>query len=102
MYPIKEVVSIHIISFGCYFEDDCVGLVTLDLPLLLEEINSYLLSYWSTISGTNLTWSGPAAAMIDVGDQKNRHIVHYCTKKCKIGRIFEDAQHLCISSFVGG
>jgi hypothetical protein len=81
VHPIKEVASIHITSSGCYFEDDSVELMKPDLPPLLEEINSYLLSYWSTISGTNLTWSGPAAAMIDVGDQKNRHIVHYCTKK---------------------
>ena len=64
-----------------YFQDDPVGLVKPDLQPLLEEINSYLLSYWSTISGTNLPWSGPAAAMVDVGDQKNRHIEHYCTKK---------------------
>jgi hypothetical protein len=37
-----------------YFQDDPFGLVTPDLQLSLDEINSYLLSYCSTISGTNL------------------------------------------------
>ena len=66
MYPIKEVASIHIISFGCYFEHDCVGLVTPDLRPSRKEINSYLLSYWSTILGTSSPRVGPAAAMVDV------------------------------------
>ena len=63
-----------------YFQDDPVGLVKPDLQPSLDEINGYLLRYCSTISGTNLLWSWLVAAMADVGDQKNRHIVHYCTK----------------------
>ena len=75
MCAIKKIVSIHITSAGCYFEDHPHGLVQPDAQLLLEEANIYLLSYWSTISGTNSPRAGPAAAMVNVGDQENRHIV---------------------------
>ena len=37
-----------------------------NLWLSLEETNSYRLSYWSTILGTNSLGAGPAAAMVDV------------------------------------
>jgi hypothetical protein len=65
----------------------------------LEETSSYLLSYWLTISITNSPGEGPATAMIDVDDQKNRHIVQ---KKWRTGRISEEAQHLRNLSFMDG
>ena len=64
-----ETASIHISSAGCYFEDH-LKIVEPNLWQSLEETNCYLLSYWSTILGTNLPWAGPAAAMVDVGDKK--------------------------------
>ena len=66
MYAIKKIASIHITSSGCYFEDDPLGFVEPNLQPSLEETNSYLLSYWPTISGTNSPAAGPAAAMVDV------------------------------------
>ena len=81
MYAIKKIASIHITSAGCYFEDDSLELVRPDLRPSLEETSSYLLSYWSTISGTNSPQVGPAAAMVDLLWSKKIHIVQYCTKK---------------------
>ena len=66
MYAVILSASIHITSAGCYFEGHTLGVVQPDLRLLLEETNSYLLSYWSTISGTNSPQAGPAVAMVDV------------------------------------
>ena len=60
------IASIHITSAGCYFEDHPLGLVKPNLQPSLKEPNSYLLSYWSTISSTNSPQAGPAAAMVDV------------------------------------
>ena len=97
MYAIRKIASIHITSAGCYFEEHPLRLVEPNLQPLLDDTNSYILSYWLTISGTNLPCVGPAAAMVDVGDRQIRHIVQ---KKWKIGRMFEEAQHLRILSFV--
>ena len=65
MYAIKKIASIHINSTGYYFENHSLGIVESNLQTTLEKINSYLLGYWSTISGTNLPRAGPAAAMVD-------------------------------------
>ena len=65
----------------------------------IEETNSYPLSYWLTISDTNLPQAGPAAVMVDAGDRK---IGISYKKKVQIGRIFEDAHHLRLLSFVDG
>ena len=66
MYDIIFSASIHITSAGGYFEYHTLGFVEPNLQLSLEEINSYLLSYWLTISGTNSPRAGPVAAMVDV------------------------------------
>ena len=75
-----KIAFIHISSAGCYFEDHPLELVEPNLRPSLEETDSYLLSYWSTISGTNSLREGPAAAMVGVLRFKKRHIVRYCTK----------------------
>ena len=84
MYAIKKIVSIHIISAGCYFEDHFLGLVEPNLQPLLEETSSYLLSYWSYQLATG-----------GAGGRHGRCIVikkAYCTgKKVQIGRISEEA-----------
>ena len=56
--------SINITSAGFYLEDHPLRLVDPNLWPLIEETNSYLLSYWSTISGTNSPVAGPAAAVV--------------------------------------
>ena len=98
MYTIIKMGSIHITSPGFYFEDHPLELVEPNLQPSLEETNSYLLSYWSTISGTNLLGVGPAAAMVDFCDRNNRHIGQ--KKRPTRCSIFEEAQHLRILSFV--
>ena len=75
MYAIKKIASIHITSAGCYFEYHPLEIVAPNLRSSLEETNSYLLSYWSIILGTNLLGAGLAVTMVDVGDRENRHIV---------------------------
>ena len=50
--------SIHITSAGCYFEDDLLELVQLDLQPLLEETNSYLLKILVDHIGHQLTGGG--------------------------------------------
>ena len=100
MYAIIEIVSIQCTLAGCYFEDHPLRLVEINLQLLLEETNSYMLSYWSTILGTNSPRAGPAAAMVDVLWSKKG--ILYKNKSSTRGSIFKEAQHLHISSFVDG
>ena len=66
MYAIKNIASIHITSAGFYFEYHPFGIVAPNLRPSLEETNTYLLSYWLTILGTNSLRAGPAAAMVNV------------------------------------
>ena len=100
MYAIIKIASIYITSAGCYFEDYPLGLVEPNPQPSLEETNSYHLSYWSNILGTNSPQVGPAAAMVDVL-YCDREKKAYCTKKGSTrGSIFEEAQHLRISIFV--
>ena len=66
MYAIIKIASIHVTSAGCYVEDHPLELMEPNLQPSLEETNSYLLSYWSTISGTNSPGAGPAATMVNV------------------------------------
>ena len=75
MYAITKIAFIHITSAGYYFEDHPLGLVEPNLLTSVEETNSYLLGYWLTISGTNWPGSRLAAARVNVGGRKNRHIV---------------------------
>ena len=79
MYAIIKIVSIHITSAGCYFEDHPFGFVEPNLQLLLKETNSYLLSYCSTTSGTNSPRGGPAAAMVD----RKKGILYNIVQKIK-------------------
>ena len=65
MYDIKKIASIHTTSAGCNFQYHPLRLVAPNLRPSIEETSSYLLSYWSTIAGTNSPRAGPAAAMVD-------------------------------------